>query len=102
MCRNVVALAEHVVVMISVLTGTSLAAKDSIKKQWKTGYGGRMSKYRKVLEESVNVASTIRGFRTIHHSVATYEQTKKRLSNFYPKRTTEEDGIHTKPFRLLI
>ena len=40
------------------------------------GDGGPMSKYRKVLEESVNVTSTTRGFRTIQHSVATYEQTK--------------------------
>ena len=56
-----------------------------------------MSKYRKVLEEAVNVTSTNTGFRTIQHSVATYEQTKKRLLYFYPKRIVEEDGIHTKP-----
>ena len=54
-----------------------------------------MSKYRKLLEEAVNVTSTKRGFRTIPHSVATYEQTKKGLSDFYPKRIVEEDGIHT-------
>ena len=36
-----------------------------------------MSKYRKVLEEAVNVTSTNRRFRTMMHSVATYEQTKK-------------------------
>ena len=41
------------------------------------GDGGPMSKYRKVLEETVNVTSSNRGFRTIQHSVATYEQTKK-------------------------
>ena len=50
------------------------------------GDGGSMSKYRKVLEEAVNVTSTIRGFRKIQHSVATYEQTKKALSYFYPKK----------------
>ena len=70
---------------------------------------GRMSKYRKVLEEAVNVTSTNRRFsivfRTIQHSVqtnerATYEQTKKGLSYFYPKRIVEEDGIHTKPLYL--
>ncbi len=55
-----------------------------------------MTKYRKVLEEAVNVTSTNRGFRTMKHSVATYEQTKKGLSYFYPKRLVEEDGIHTK------
>ena len=31
------------------------------------------------------------------HSVATYEQTKKGLFYFYPKRLVEENGIHTKP-----
>ena len=41
------------------------------------GDGGPLSKYRKVLEEAVNVTSTNRGFRTIQHSVASYDQTKK-------------------------
>ena len=63
------------------------------------GDGGPMSKYRKVLEEAVNVTSRNRGFRTIQHSVATYEQTKKGLSYFYPKRIVGEDGIHTKPLQ---
>ena len=62
--------------------------------------GGPMSKYCKVLEESVNVTSTNRRFRTIQHSVATYEQTKKGLSYFHPKRIVEEDGIHTKHLHL--
>ena len=47
---------------------------------------GPMSKYRKVLEEAVNVTSSNKSFRTIQHSVAPYEQTKKGLSYFYPKR----------------
>ena len=64
------------------------------------GDGGPMSKYRKVLEEAVDVTLTNRAFRTIQHSVATYEQTKKGLSYFYPKRTVEQNGIHTKPIRL--
>ena len=38
---------------------------------------GPMSKYRKVLQEAVNVILTNRGFRKIQHSVATYEQTKR-------------------------
>ena len=59
-----------------------------------------MSKFRKVLEEAVNVTSTNRGFRTIQHSVNTYEPTKKGLTYFYPKRIVEEDGIHTKPLHL--
>ena len=64
------------------------------------GDGGPMSKYRKVFEEAVNVTSTNRGFRTIQHSVATYEQTKKGLSYLCPKRIVEEDGIHTKTLHL--
>ena len=59
-----------------------------------------MSKYREVLEKSVNGTSTNRRFRTIQHSVATYEQTKKGLFYFHPKRIVEEDGIHTKPLHL--
>ena len=64
------------------------------------GDGGPMPKYRKVLEEAVNVASTNRVFRTIQHGFATYEQTKKGLSYFYPERIVEEHGIHTKPLHL--
>ena len=44
-----------------------------------------MSKYRKVLQEAVKVTSTNRGFRTIQHSVATYEQTKKDRLTFIQK-----------------
>ena len=54
------------------------------------GVGGPMAKYRKVLEKVVNVTLTNRGFRTIQHSVATYEQTKKGLSYFYPKRIVKK------------
>ena len=61
-----------------------------------------MSNYRKVLEEAVNVTSTNRGFRTIQHSVSTYDRRKKGLSYFYPKRLVEEDGIHTKPLHLQV
>ena len=61
---------------------------------------GPMSKYRRVLDEAIILTSTIRGFRTINHMVATYEQTKKGISYFYPKRQTQDDGIHTKPLNL--
>ena len=46
---------------------------------------GPMAKYRKVLDEFTNVISTKRGYRTVHYSVAIYEQTKKGLRYFYPK-----------------
>ena len=61
---------------------------------------GPLSNYRKVLEEAVSVTSTNRGFRTMKQSVATYKQTKKELSYFYPKSLVEEDGIDTKPLDL--
>ena len=59
-----------------------------------------MAKYRKVLDEFINVTSTNRGFRNVHHSVATYGQIKKALSHFYPKRIVDADGIHTRPLSL--
>ena len=59
-----------------------------------------MSKCFKMLDESVNEASTNRGFRTVRHGVANYEQTKKALSYFYPKRIIELDGIYTKRVQL--
>ena len=59
-----------------------------------------MAKYRKVLDEFANVTSTNRGFRSVQHSVATYEQTKKGLSYFYIKRIVAADGIHTRPLSL--
>ena len=61
---------------------------------------GPLEKYRRVLNEKVNVTSNNRGFRTNNHSVATYEQVKKGLSYFYPKRIVETDGIHTQPLNL--
>ena len=61
---------------------------------------GLMAKYRKVLDEFISVTLTNRGFRTVHRSVATYEQTKKGLSYFYPKTIVDADGIHTRPLSL--
>ena len=61
---------------------------------------GLMSKYRKVLEKAVSVTLTNKGFRTMKHSVATHEQTKKGLPYFYPKRLVEGNGIHTQPLDL--
>ena len=84
---------------IERVTSTNSVARDSKKTLEECG-DGPMSKYRKVVEEAVNVTSTNRGCRTMKHSVATYEQTKKGLSYFYPKHLVEEDGTHTKPLDL--
>lgn len=56
-----------------------------------------LKKFRRVIKEQVNVSSTNRGFRTVDNMVKTYEQTKKGLAYFYPKRKVSEDGIHTTP-----
>ena len=56
-----------------------------------------MSKYCKMLEEAVNAPSINKGFQTMKHSVAKYEQTTNGMSYFDPKRFVEEDGIHNKP-----
>ena len=61
---------------------------------------GPMSKYRRVLDEAVNLKSTNREFKISNHLVGTYEQTKKGFSYFYPKREVLDDGIHTKPLNL--
>ena len=98
-----VPVAKHIVVMISILKSTSLAAKDSTKEHWKTvAMVDQCQSIAKCWRNFVNVTSTNRGFRTIQHSVATYEQTKKGLSFFYPKRIVEEYGIHTKPLYLSV
>ena len=61
---------------------------------------GPLEKYRRVLNENVNVTSNKRGFQTNNHSVATCEQIKKGLSYFYPKRIIETDRIHSEPLNL--
>ena len=70
-------LAKPIVATIERVTSTNSVAGVSIKRTLENCGDGPMSKYRKVLEEAVNVISTNRGFRTMKHSVATYEQTKK-------------------------
>ena len=101
MCRNVVLVQQTHRCYDKQTNKHKFSSKGFNKRTLEEfGDGGPMSKYRKVLEEAVNVFSSNRGFRTIQHSVAMYEQTKKGLSYFYPKRIVEEDGIHTKPLHL--
>ena len=61
---------------------------------------GPMSKYRRVLDEAINLTYTNRGLRTINHTVEINEQTKKGLNYFYPRRQVQDDGIHTKQLKL--
>ena len=61
---------------------------------------GPLEKNRRVLNETVNVISNNRGFRTNNHSFAIYEQAKKGLSYFYPNWRIESDGVHIQPLKL--
>ena len=76
------------------------SSKGLNKRTLESSGGGPMSKYRKVLEETLNVTSANRGFRVIDHNVGTSDQTKKGLSYFYPKRIVHDDGIHTRPLNI--
>ena len=90
--------------MINKLTSTSLAAKDSIKEPWKTLPMDQLQSIAKFWKRQSTFLQPIEDFfnQPIQHSVATYEQTKKRLSNFYPKRIVKEHGVHTKPLHLYV
>ena len=57
---------------------------------------GLMSKHPKVLERFVEVTSTNESFCAIQHAVATYVQTRKGLSSFYPKGIVQKDGKHNR------
>ena len=47
---------------------------------------GALDKYRRALVEKIIFTSTDRSFRTGNYTVATFEQVRKRLSCFYPKK----------------
>ena len=76
------------------------SSKSLNKRVLEESVDGPLEKYRRVLNETVNVTSNNRGFRTDIHSLATYEQVKKGVSYFYPKRIIETDGIHIQPLNL--
>ena len=78
----------------------NFSSKDLNKRVLEQSGDGPLEKYRRVLDEKVNVTSNSRGFRTNNHSVATYEQVKKGLSYIYPQRKVETDGIHTQLLNL--
>ena len=84
----------------SVTNKTKFSSKGLNKSVLEENSDGPLQKYRRVLDDAVNIASTNRGFRTINHQILTYEQTKKGLSFFYPKRIVDADGIHTTPLMI--
>ena len=58
---------------------------------------GVLNKYCLVRDEKVNFTSINRGCCTNNDSDITYEQVRKILSYFYPKRRAVSDGFHTQP-----
>ena len=78
----------------------TFSSKGLNKRTFEDSGDGPMAKYQEVLTEQENVTSTNRGFRAKDRSIATYEQTKKGLSYFYPKRIVEQDGIHKLPLNI--
>ena len=84
----------------SVTNKTKFSSKGLSKSVLEENSDGPLQKYRRVLDDAVNIASTNRGFRTMNHQIQTYEQTKKGLSFFYPKRIVDGDGIHTTPLMI--
>ena len=64
----------------------NFSSKGLNKRVLEQSSDGPLEKYRRVFNEKVNVTSNNRGFRTNNHSDATYEQVKKGLSYFYPRK----------------
>ena len=93
-----VSVPKHIVVMIKRLKSTPV--KDSIKEYWKSvAMADQCQSIATGWRNLLMYYSTNTEFRTIQHNVATYEQTKKRLSYFYPKKIVE-DGKHKKSLPL--
>ena len=74
------------------------SSKESNKRTLEGNGDGPMSKYRTVLDGVINVTSTDTGFRSIQHAVATYEQTKKWLSYFFPNEMFSKVDSTLVPF----
>ena len=79
---------------VTMLLRTSL---NSVAKVYLSMYKYRLyplNKYRRDLDEKIDITSTNRGFRTNNHIVATYEQVRKTLL-ILSKKNVENDEIHT-------
>ena len=100
-CREMLCLCNKTYCCYDSISNKYKLSSKSLNKRTIEDCGdGPMAKYRKVLDVFINVTSTNRGFRTVHHSAATYEQMKKGQSYFYPKRIVDVGGIQTLPLNL--
>ena len=91
-----VCVARHIAAWQHLKYKFKFSSKGLNKRVLEDSADSPMSKYRRLLDEAINLTSSNRGFRTINHMVATYEQTKKGLSYFYPKRQVQDDEIDSK------
>ena len=100
-CTEILCLCSRTYCCYDVTSNKLKVSSKSLNKRVMEQRGdGPLEKYRRVLNEKVNVTSNNRGFQTNNLSVVTYEQVEKCLSYFYPKRIVETEGIHTQPFFL--
>ena len=100
-CREMLCLCSKTYCCYDVTSNKLKFSSKGLNERILEGNGeGPLEKYRKVLNEKVNVTSNNRGFRTNNHSVATYGQVKKGLPYFYPKRIVETSGIHNQRLNL--
>ena len=98
--RRYVCVVRHTVAMTLPLKKLKVSSKGLNKRVLEQSGDGPLERIGIVLNEKVYVTSNKRGFRSKNYSVATYEQFKEGLSNFYPKRKVKTDGIQTQPPKL--
>ena len=94
-----VCVASHIAAITTSQIRPNIAAKikqSGSRRFWRQLYG----KNRRLVDEANNLTSKNERLRTVIDMVATFEQTKKGLSYFYPKRQVQDDGIQTKPLNL--
>ena len=100
-CTETLCLCSKMYCCYDVVSNKLIFSSKRLKKRALEQNGNSpLDKYRRVLDEKVNIRSTNRGFRTNNHTVATYEQLKKGLSQFHPKIIVDSDGFHTQPLKL--
>ena len=70
------------------------------KRVLKQGGDGPVEKHSSLLHEKINITTTNSVFLKNNHAVASYEQLKKRVSYFEPKRIVYSDENNTQPLNL--
>ena len=98
--------AQRCYVFLAKLTAAMLlpqtnefCTKDLKRRVFEQSVDGPLGKCHRILDETINITSTDRGFRTNNHAVATYDQIKKGLL-FCPKIFKESDENRTQTLSL--